>query len=162
MPTFDATISGFNLVNQKIDLGDVLFTSGGTASWSQTAPGISGTLTVSEGAQTAVLTLAGAYVTSNFVLSEDQREGGTYISDPPVTRFVQGMAAFGGGAGAGAGATPPAPKRSAWFQAWPASRGDVGGGIGFGGRLSRSSQKTHLVTGQTIRRARPRRIITMV
>jgi len=113
LTAFKAQISGLHASLQKIDLGDFAFSTGETVSWTQT--GTSGTLTVSDGAQTADLTLVGTYATGNFQLSDD-KHGGTFIVDPPLTRtgagraaagFVQAMAVFGGGA-----ATGPASVRS--------------------------------------------------
>jgi hypothetical protein len=65
-------------------------------------------LTVTDGVQVATLTLIGSYVSSNFVLSNDD-DGGTTVVDPPITAlgaaahvtgpFVQAMAVMGAGHG---------------------------------------------------------------
>jgi len=105
LPGFGAKIAGMTGSGQKLDLVGFAY-NGATesASWSQGAG--SGTLTVTDGAQVAHLTLIGAYVTSNFTLSTDGA-GGTFVVDPPlspplfthrVAGFVQAMAVMGGGA----------------------------------------------------------------
>ena len=97
--TFGADLTerpGPILSSQKIDLAGFAYSSTGeTATWSQTGGG--GVLTVSDGGQVAILTLVGAYVTSNFVFSDDGH-GGTFVVDPPVAGFSQAMATFGVGA----------------------------------------------------------------
>ena len=100
--TFGADLTerpGPILSSQKIDLAGFAYSSTGeTATWSQTGGG--GVLTVSDGGQVAILTLVGAYVTSNFVFSDDGH-GGTFVVDPPLTpnvaRFIQAAALLGGG-----------------------------------------------------------------
>ncbi len=64
LPAFGASIGGFGS-GDKIDLGNFAFSSAATRSFS------SGTLTITNGASHASLTLVGAYVTSNFALSSD-------------------------------------------------------------------------------------------
>jgi len=86
-------------VSQQVDLVGFGYSTSETVSWSQT--GTSGTLTVSDGGQSAKLTLIGGYTTSNFVLSDDGH-GGTILVDPPIkglAGFTQAMAGFGGGPG---------------------------------------------------------------
>jgi autotransporter passenger strand-loop-strand repeat protein len=103
---FQAKISGLRMPTQQIDLGGFFaIGTGETAAWSQT--GTSGTLTVTDGAQVANLTLIGTYVTSDFTLADDDR-GGTLITDPPpsaapaAVRFAEAMAGFHGGRGVAA------------------------------------------------------------
>ena len=103
---FSASIAGMTGVKDKIDLGGFTYGAGETVSWTEAAGNTSGTLTVTDGAKTASLTLIGDYVTSNFTLSDDGI-GGTYVVDPPstgalatgggpsVANFTQAMAAFG-------------------------------------------------------------------
>jgi fibronectin-binding autotransporter adhesin len=91
---FGAQISGLLQPGQKIDLGRFAYSGGETVSWTQS--GTSGTLTVSDGAQTANLTLDGTYVSGDFTLSTDS-SGGTYVADPrPAVGFAQAIAAFSG------------------------------------------------------------------
>ena len=101
LPGFGAKIAGMTGSGQKLDLAGFAYNSSTeSASWSQGTG--SGTLTVTEGAQVASLTLIGTYVTSNFVLSSDGA-GGTIVVDPPlapnVARFVQAAAVLGAGHG---------------------------------------------------------------
>jgi autotransporter passenger strand-loop-strand repeat protein len=96
---FHAYISGMTGPGQKVDLGDFTYSSGETVSWTQS--GTSGTLTISDGAQTARLTLDGTYVSGDFDLATDG-SGGTYVYDSSATpaaaptRFTQAMAGFSG------------------------------------------------------------------
>ena len=101
---FQAKISGMSSATEKIDLGGFAFSSGGeTVTWAKT--GTSGTLTVTDGAKVASLTLIGTYTASDFHLSTDGH-GGTYVADPPVgrggipaaaIRLAEAIAVFGGG-----------------------------------------------------------------
>lgn len=90
---FAGVIAGLALSSQKIDLGGFVYGSAETVSWTQFQGGLSGTLTVTDGAALAHLTLTGAYATSNFVLSDDGH-GGTFVADPRVAdgRAVVGLA----------------------------------------------------------------------
>ena len=94
---FHARISGMSGPGQKVELGGFAFGTSETAAWSQA--GTSGTLTVSDGGQTAKLTLVGTYVSSDFHLATDAH-GGTYVDDPrttpAATRFAEAMAGFSG------------------------------------------------------------------
>jgi autotransporter passenger strand-loop-strand repeat protein len=96
---FNAKIAGMSGPGQKVDLGGFAFSSGETVTWTQA--GTSGTLTVSDGAKVANLTLIGTYVTSDFALAGDGH-GGTFVSDPPApsanaATFVAAAASFHGG-----------------------------------------------------------------
>jgi hypothetical protein len=89
---FQAAISGMNAPGQKLDLGGFAYSNAETATWSQT--GTSGTLTVSDGGQSAKLTLIGTYSSTDFHLATDSH-GGTYVDDPhPAAGFAQAMAGF--------------------------------------------------------------------
>jgi autotransporter passenger strand-loop-strand repeat protein len=72
-------------VTEEIDLRDISFGPGTTETYSGSTSGstTSGTLTVTNGSQTANLTLLGQYSTVNFSLSSDGH-GGTIITDPPT------------------------------------------------------------------------------
>jgi len=75
---FAAVISGFSTGDQ-IDLGGFAFSSNGeTRTFTEAANKTSGTLTVVDGGKTASLTLAGSYVTSAFMLTNDGA-GGTFV-----------------------------------------------------------------------------------
>ena len=83
LSAFAGQIDGVTLSSQKIDLGGYAYNSSTeTVSWAESSGNTSGTLTVTDGAQVAHLTLQGNYVTSNFTLSNDGA-GGTYVVDPP-------------------------------------------------------------------------------
>jgi len=101
---FHAMISGLHTAAQKIDLYGFAFTSGETATWAQS--GTSGTLTVTDGSQSARLTLIGTYAASDFKLTQDPH-GATFVADPSgpepaaaataVTRFAESVAGLHGG-----------------------------------------------------------------
>jgi len=79
---FSGTISGFG-VPGGIDLRDIAFGSNTTLGFTEAGDNLSGTLTVSDGTNTASLTLLGQYVAGNFTKQSDGN-GGTLITDPPV------------------------------------------------------------------------------
>jgi autotransporter passenger strand-loop-strand repeat protein len=95
LPGFQAKISGLTGPTDKIDLGGFTFSSGGeSVGWAQS--GTSGTLTVTDGAKVAHLTLIGTYTSSSFNLSNDGH-GGTFVADPPTPSaagFAQALAGF--------------------------------------------------------------------
>jgi hypothetical protein len=100
--TFSGKIGGMASATQRVDLAGFAYSSGATVSFVEAPSNTGGTLTLSNGSQVATLTLLGAYVTSNFKLTNDGH-GGTYVADPPaastapgLARFVQAMAVFGG------------------------------------------------------------------
>jgi hypothetical protein len=74
--SFTGTVSGFNH-GDSLDLGDVAFGSGmgTTLSYSANGAGIGGTLNVSDGANTAHITLRGQYTTACFEGTYDQGNG---------------------------------------------------------------------------------------
>ncbi|HWE74969.1 MAG TPA: hypothetical protein VG328_17545, partial [Stellaceae bacterium] len=86
--TFGGVISGFGIPG-GIDLSTIAFGSSTTATWSQGTG--SGTLTVTNGASTANLTLLGNYVTANFHVQTDGATG-TLVTDPPVIASNQDLA----------------------------------------------------------------------
>ena len=92
LASFSAKISGMSQATQQVDLGGFAFSSGETVSWAQS--GTSGTLTVTDGAKVAHLTLIGTYVTGDFHLSNDTH-GGTLVDDPPVLQAAAPAAAAG-------------------------------------------------------------------
>lgn len=121
---FNGVISGLSQPSQKIDLGGFAYGAGETASWTQAQGGVSGTLTVTDGADSIHLTLAGAYATSNFVLSDDGH-GGTFVADPrtatsahsapTVAGLAQAISLFAGGLAPSIdGATSPATASAAF------------------------------------------------
>jgi autotransporter passenger strand-loop-strand repeat protein len=84
---FTGTIAGFAspaAVTEEIDLRDIGFDATTKLSFVEAAGGTSGTLTVTDGTNTANLTLLGQYSTANFSLASDGN-GGTIITDPPAT-----------------------------------------------------------------------------
>jgi hypothetical protein len=99
LPGFAAKISGMSSATQQVDLGGFTFSAGETVAWAQS--GTSGTLTVSDGAKTAHLTLIGTFTSSSFHLTNDGH-GGTFVADPPTNPagpptaagFVQAIASL--------------------------------------------------------------------
>jgi autotransporter passenger strand-loop-strand repeat protein len=79
---FHSVISGFG-VPGGIDLRDIAFGSNTTLGFTEAGDNLSGTLTVSDGTNTANITLLGQYVAGNFTKQSDGN-GGTLITDPPV------------------------------------------------------------------------------
>jgi autotransporter passenger strand-loop-strand repeat protein len=82
--SFVGNISGFSSIPgiaETIDLRDIGFSNATKETFTQT--GTSGTLTVTDGTNTANLTLLGQYSTANFSLSSDGA-GGTLVKDPPA------------------------------------------------------------------------------
>ena len=79
---FNGVISGFG-VPGSIDLRDIAFGSGTTLGFTEAGDNLSGTLTVSDGTNTANIILLGQYVAGNFTKQSDGN-GGTLITDPPV------------------------------------------------------------------------------
>jgi autotransporter passenger strand-loop-strand repeat protein len=107
---FAGQISGLTQSSQKIDLTGFAYGAGETVSWTEAAGNTSGTLTITDGAQVASLTLLGDYVTSNFTLASDAQSG-TYVVDPPslagAHAFVQAMASLGVTGPSGSGGLNP-------------------------------------------------------
>ena len=106
LPGFHAAISGLHTSAQKVDLDGFAFSTSESVAWTQS--GTSGTLTVTDGAKVATLTLIGSYTTSDFKLAADGH-GGTFVFDPPArspmaaraaTRFAQALAGYEGDRGA--------------------------------------------------------------
>ena len=78
-PAFTGHISGLTGAD-AIDLADISYGANTKASFSGNANG--GTLTVTDGTQTANIALSGNYLTSGWTLSSDGH-GGTVVVDPP-------------------------------------------------------------------------------
>jgi autotransporter passenger strand-loop-strand repeat protein/YD repeat-containing protein len=78
--TFGGKISGFGRPD-TLDLKDIAYGSSTSLSFTEAKDNLSGTLTVTDGAHTAELTLLGQYTTSQFTLASDSN-GGTLIGDP--------------------------------------------------------------------------------
>ena len=78
---FSGLVAGFAQPDM-LYVKDIAFVSGSTnATWTQS--GTSGTLAVTNGTQTADVTLLGQYSTLNFHVSSSS-QGGTIITDPPL------------------------------------------------------------------------------
>lgn len=85
--------TGSVATSDQLDLKDIAYGSGTTASYSGTASG--GTLTVSDGTDIAHIPLSGDYLGSTFSLSSDGN-GGTVVIDPVVAQsLVGGSFSFG-------------------------------------------------------------------
>ena len=80
-PAFTGHISGLTGAD-AIDLADISYGANTKATFSGNANG--GTLTVTNGTQTANIALLGNYLTSGWTLSSDGH-GGTVVVDPPST-----------------------------------------------------------------------------
>jgi hypothetical protein len=86
---YTATISGFSTSGgTSLDLEDIGFVSAGEATFS------GGVLTVSDGAHTAHIMLAGNFSGSAFTCASDGH-GGTIVTDPTTAAVAQAMAGFG-------------------------------------------------------------------
>ena len=79
-PAFTGQISGLTGAD-AIDFADISYEANTKASFSGNAN--SGTLTVTNGTQTANIALSGNYLTSGWTLSSDGH-GGTVVVDPPL------------------------------------------------------------------------------
>ncbi|QDF36263.1 heparin lyase I family protein [Bradyrhizobium symbiodeficiens] len=87
---FSGTLNGQLTTTNFIDLRDI--TAGANASVSYTGNNSPGTLTVSDGTNSANFTLSGNYSLGNFIVSSDGN-GGTTLVDPPLSTD-QGSAAL--------------------------------------------------------------------
>jgi len=103
--TYTGTVFQFSKTGATaLDLADIAFNGSTKATYAGTAS--AGTLTVTNGAQTAHIALRGDYLGSTFHVSSDGH-GGTKVVDPTAAasvsahRFVAAAAALGSGAGAG-------------------------------------------------------------
>jgi hypothetical protein len=104
--SFSGTIAGFDQTD-TLDLSDIAFNSSSTTlGFSAADSGQSGTLTVSDGTDTADLTLFGQYTAGEFILASDGH-GGTLIGLAPagadtsavslqaqLNQMVQAMASY--------------------------------------------------------------------
>jgi len=128
---FSASIAGMTGAGDKIDLGGFTYGSGETVSWTEAGGGTSGTLTVTDGAKTASLTLLGSYVTSNFSLSDDGI-GGSFVVDHPsagagASTATATTTATASSAATGAGVASFTQAMSVFGQTSPAAA--VGWGV---------------------------------
>jgi hypothetical protein len=80
--SFGGLVAGFGAPDH-LDLRDIAFGSSTSVSFVEAAGGTSGTLTVTDGAHTANITLLGQYMASQFTSASDGH-GGTLIGDPSV------------------------------------------------------------------------------
>jgi hypothetical protein len=117
--TYGGSISGFSKSGHtSLDLLDIGFVSSTEATFSGNSSG--GVLTVTDGTNTAHITLVGNYTASQFVASSDGH-GGTIVIDPktknsatpaqstlPFIAAMAGLGASGGAAPVHAGAAWPA------------------------------------------------------
>src|ERR1700723_3046190 len=79
---FGGLIAGFGQP-EHLDLSDIAFDANTQVSFAEAGANTSGTLTVTDGVNTANLTLLGQYVTAQFTSGGDGH-GGTEIGDPPL------------------------------------------------------------------------------
>jgi hypothetical protein len=77
LPEFGAIIAGFG-DGDAVDLATLPYATSMTSSFVEAPSLTSGTLTVTNGGQSASLVLSGSYTTSDFVLSSDLASG-TYV-----------------------------------------------------------------------------------
>jgi autotransporter passenger strand-loop-strand repeat protein len=126
---FAGRLGGFATSADQLDLADIAFDSSTTVSFVEATGNTSGTLTVSDGVHSAVITVLGNHVTSNFIAASDGN-GGTLITDPPTPE--QAAAGTGGAAnilsgGTANGATveshPPAIQQPSVILAGGAASG---------------------------------------
>jgi autotransporter passenger strand-loop-strand repeat protein len=82
--TFTGTVKGFGAQN-GIDLSQITFGANTTLGYSENRGDTGGTLTVSDGAHTASVTLVGNYIAASFVTVGDQH-GGTLVSNALETQ----------------------------------------------------------------------------
>jgi autotransporter passenger strand-loop-strand repeat protein len=80
---FDGLVAGFGGPNARLDLSDIAFGSGTTRSFVEDASGKSGMLSVTDGTNTASLTLLGQYLAGSFNIASDGH-GGTLVTDPAM------------------------------------------------------------------------------
>ena len=80
---FRGTVTGFDS-NDLLDLADLAFGSNTRLGYVANSNNTGGTLTVSDGTNTANLALLGQYTAASFAMATDG-SGGTLIHDPPAT-----------------------------------------------------------------------------
>ena len=80
---FNGAISGFD-GNDQLDLADIDFGSGPTMTYAANQDGTGGTLTVSDGTDTANITLLGQYTADGFQTADDQHLGTLMTYHPPA------------------------------------------------------------------------------
>jgi hypothetical protein len=98
--SYGGTIKGFSHTGAtSLDLRDIAFGAGTTASYVGTKTG--GTLTVTDGTHTAHIQLAGNYTASTFTVSSDGAGGTTVVdpakSAPSAHAFIAAAAGLGAG-----------------------------------------------------------------
>ena len=81
---FTGTVAGFGGQDQ-LDLGDIAFGANSTIGYAANADNSGGTLTVSDGVNTANIALLGQYMASSFATTSDGH-GGTMITDPVLAQ----------------------------------------------------------------------------
>ena len=89
--TFSGTIAGLSDANETVHLRDINFAS---MTHSYSSSGTSGTLTVTDGTDTATLALIGQYTAASFHFAADSN-GGTYLWDPPADHTPSGLVTSG-------------------------------------------------------------------
>jgi hypothetical protein len=85
--SFGASISGFAQPDQ-LDFSAIAFGSGTSVGFVEASNNLSGTMTVTNGIDTASLTLLGQYTAAQFNLASDGH-GGTLVTDPPAVAMTQ-------------------------------------------------------------------------
>src|SRR5262249_28333233 len=79
---FGGLVHGVGL-NEALALADIAANGATSATFTEAANNLSGTLSVTDGSHTANLTLLGQYVTAQFHVQTDGA-GGTIVTDPPI------------------------------------------------------------------------------
>ncbi len=80
---FTGAISGFD-GNDQLDLADIDFGLIATMTYAANQDGTGGTLTVSDGTDTANITLLGQYTADGFQAADDQHLGTLITYHPPI------------------------------------------------------------------------------
>ena len=78
---------------EEIDLGGISFGKKTKVSFKEDKNHLRGTLTVTDGTNTANLTLLGQYSANNFRLASDDGHGGTMVTGPQHSPSLVGSAA---------------------------------------------------------------------
>lgn len=88
---FSGTIAGLSDAYETVHLRDMNFA---TVSHTYSNSGTSGTLSVTDGTDTAILALIGQYTAASFHFAADSN-GGTYLWDPPADHTPSGLVTSG-------------------------------------------------------------------
>ena len=121
---YTGKIWGFSTTGAtSLDLGDIAFGAGTTASFSGNGAG--GVLTVTDGTNTAMIHLVGNFLSSTFTVASDGH-GGTTVTDPTAHKasaqqLAAAMSQMSPGSGVGSGADLHASGPTALLLAAPAS-----------------------------------------